>query len=132
MADNRSWRRASRSYNEIAIFLVRKCVAGLRQSGENTENALRILASQLGSSHRRMRTLFFEEGTPVVTESEWNAMRIRYARVFLNLEQKHLELAAQCEAEANAPLQADQLSFCWGQRCNENSGLRGRIASGQR
>lgn len=133
MADNRSWRSRSRSYNESAILLVRRCVAGLRRAGQNTESALRLLAPELCSTHKRMRTLFYEDGTPIVTEFEWNILRRRYARFFLNLQIKHLELAEQCEAEANAPLLDEQLSFCWEQEiCNENSGPRGRIASSRR
>lgn len=130
MADNRSWRRTYPSYNESAILLVRRCVAALRRAGENTESALRHLAPELCSTHKRMRTLFYEDGTPIVTEFEWNVLRRRYGRFFLNLQMNHLELAAQCEAEANAPLLDRQLSFCWEQEiCNENSGPRGLIAS---
>lgn len=132
MADNRSWRRIYPSYNENAILLVRKCVAALRRAGQNTESALRLLAPELCSTHKRMRTLFYEDGTPIVTEFEWNVLRRRYARFFLNLQIKHLELAAQCEAEANAPLLDEQLSFCWETiECIGNAGVRGHIAPGQ-
>jgi hypothetical protein len=128
MSDNRAWRTSSRSYNEIAISLVRRCVAFLRRPSKNTEDALRELAPELLSTPRRMRTLFYADGTPHVTEGEMDTLRRRYAMFFLGLEAKHLELAAQCRAEAEAPLY-EQMEFSWGKKvCNENSSRRGSSA----
>lgn len=119
MSGNRSWKKACRSYNEVASDLVRKCVATLRRSGvRTTGKALVELADELQVSHRRARSLFYQDGTPSITDSEWTAMRRHACIFFLNMEEKHLRLAEKCKAEH--------------QSCEIEAGLRDVIASGRR
>lgn len=133
MSGNKSWRRHCRSHDEIATSLVRKCVAALKRSGVSTDSALHKLACELNSSHRRMRSLFYGDGTPIIADLEWNAMRRRAALFFLNLERRHLELAEQCRAQHSAMV-VDQMDFCWeGEACGEEKyGPKGPTESGQR
>lgn len=112
MSGNKSWRRNCRSYDEIATSLVRRCVGALKQSSDvSTDTALRELACGLNSSHRRMRNLFYGDGTPIIADLEWNALRRRAALFFLDLERKHLELAEQCRAQHSA------IVICWEEEC---------------
>lgn len=132
MSDNRAWRRSSQSFHEDASILVRKLVGILRAGGDNTESALNRLVPALRSTGRRMRTLFYEDGTPVVTHEEITQLRRTAATFWFELAAHHRKLAAKCEAEADALDRERQSEFWNGAECHGNAGPHGRIADGRR
>lgn len=132
MSDNRSWKNKYLSYDEDAIDLVRRCVRSLRRTGYDSERALRELAPALSATTTRIRKLFYRDGQPVVMLEELIRMRKRSAEFFYRQRDRHLILAAQDEAEAEAAESIDQLSFCWETTWDTNAGPRGPIASGHR
>lgn len=130
MSDNRAWRRSSQSFHEDASILVRKLVGILR--GDSTESALNRLVPALRSTGRRMRTLFYEDGTPVVTHQEITQLRRHAAAFCFERAAHHRKLAAKCEAEAEALQRETQLELWNGAECHGNAGPHGRIADGRR
>lgn len=123
MSDNRSWKSSYQPSTEIAMETVRKCVAVLRSRGSKTDTALRDLAPTLGTTHRRIRTLFHRDGFPVVLKNEWLSLRYRAGLFFLNEAQRLRKLADEYE-EAGENLVADQLEFSWETSWAENCSQR--------
>lgn len=111
MSDYRSWKKVYRSYAEDAIDLVRRCVS-IRTGGVKTDTALRDLAGSLGTTHRRIRTLYHRDGLPVVLENEWMMLRFRVGLFLLNEAFRLRRLADAYEEEGNN-LVSDQLEFSW-------------------
>lgn len=102
MSVSSSRRKSCGGSNEVTTSLVRKCVAYLRKPGVGTDQAFRVLADELATTHWRMRVAYYEEGSAPITDADLNTFRRRIGRFFLNLERKHLALAAQCRAEHDA------------------------------
>jgi hypothetical protein len=128
MTNNLGWRRAYHSHHESAIMVVRDCVTQLRERGVKTDAALRDLAEPLGSTHRRMRTLFHRIGDPLVLIHEIQNLRYRAGLFFLNEAARHRALAAKCERVADELL-ADQLEFSWDAPCKSRNGRGGHAAA---
>lgn len=124
MSDNRSWKALYQSNAEIAIETVRRCVTVLRSRGLKTDTALSDLAPILGTTNRRMRTLFHRDGIPVVLQNEWASLRYRAGLFFLNEAARLRLLADEYEAKGEA-LVSVQLEFSWEGPCSANGSQRG-------
>jgi hypothetical protein len=118
MSDYRSWKKTSQANTEGAIDLVRRCVTALT-GGVKTDTALRDIAEALGTTHRRVRTLYHRDGTPVVLHHEWESLRYRSGLFFLNLAARLRAKADEYEA-AGENLVADQMEFRWSTECKTN------------
>jgi hypothetical protein len=115
MSDYKSWKRLHQSYTESAIELVRRCVTALT-GNIRTDAALHELADRLDTNHRRIRTLYHRDGTPIVLHHEWMTLRYRVGLFFLNQAAWHRAKAAEYET-AGENLVADQMEFRWGNEC---------------
>jgi hypothetical protein len=128
MSDYRSWKRTSHSNTESAIDLVRRCVTALT-GGVKTDTALRDIADALGTTHRRVRTLYHRDGTPIVLQHEWMSLRYRVGLFFLNQAAWHRAKAAEYET-AGENLVADQMEFRWGDGCADFTERRSERCTG--
>ncbi len=121
MSHDRSWYKVSQPHTETAMDTVRRCVAALRSRGLKTDTALRDLADILGTTHRRVRTLFHRDYEPVVLQNEWHALRFRAGLFFLNEAQRLRRLADRYEASGE-DLISDQPEFTWEKSWDANAG----------
>lgn len=110
MSDNRSWRTSFQSNHESAMELIRTCVALLRSRGMKSDAAMQDLAPILGTTYRRIRTLFHRDGDPVVLKHEWLSLRYRVGLFFLNEAARLRATADEIEAAGNE-LVAEQMEF---------------------
>jgi hypothetical protein len=119
MSDAKSWKHKSTNYTEVAIETVRQCIAAMRAGGQETKNAIVDIAPTLGVSRRRIRSLFYRDGFPIVLKNEWLSMRYRAGLFFLNEAQRLRTLADHYET-AGENLVAEQLQFSWETKWSEN------------
>lgn len=117
MSANHAWSKSYPSNAESAIELVRRCVAAARSWGTKTDVALHDLAPALGTTPRRIRTLFHRDREPVVLKNEWLSLRYRAGLFFLNNAVRLRELADEHEEIGNN-LVSGQQEFKWEERTN--------------
>lgn len=116
---SKSWKKRHQQYTEEATEAIRLVVAALRCRGLKSPDALRAVATHPPITERRVRTLFYRDGEPIVLADEWHALRVR-AAALLRREANAMRLkASQYEAQAEA-LECAQPSL-WGETgCNAN------------
>jgi hypothetical protein len=102
----------SPSYVEPVIGIVRDLVAALRSQGIKSTDALRDLGPILGTTHRRIRTLFHRDREPVVSKHEWMSLRYRAGLFWLNEAARYTRLAEEAEERGNE-LVSSQMELPW-------------------
>lgn len=109
-----SWKKLHQeSYTKPAMEVVRVVVGALRARGMKTPAAVRNVAPELGITERRVCSLFYRDGDPIVLADEWHALRVR-AAAMLRREVDQLRFVAErYEAQADA-LESAQSSL-WGE-----------------
>lgn len=118
-----SWKFLLPAHTESAIDAVRLVVAALRTRGLKSEHAIQTAAPSLGVSAKRVRTLFYRDGTPIVLADEWDALRVRAAAVLRREADKLRQKAAEYEAQADQ-LDRAQLSLWETNECQYGAGSR--------
>jgi hypothetical protein len=96
------WKKFPAIFTAPSIGAVRQAVAALRTVGLKFENAIVVLAGELRMTRRRIRSLFYEDGAPMVGPGEWEHIRKRVA-IVLRREAKELRRrASEWEDQADA------------------------------
>lgn len=103
------------THTEDAISLVRECVTILRARGLKTDTALHDLPELVGTTKRRVRTLFHRDGMPVVLRNEWMNLRYRVGLFLLN-EASRLRGLAEKYEERGQELVSGQQEIQWNQQ----------------
>jgi AraC-like DNA-binding protein len=110
-------------HTENAIAVVRDIIAALRRRGLKSEHALVDLARDLGIARKRVRTLFYRDGEPVVLSEEWHSLRLK-AAALLRREAAEQRRRAD-ETDARAYELEHQLDF-WADTWADQNGCASR------
>lgn len=80
-------------YTDIAMLTIRLCVLIMRTRGNTIRKSYFGLSDRLKITPRRVRSLLESDGIPVVRKTEWDGMRKRAGKFFLEESARLRELA---------------------------------------
>lgn len=111
------------SYANTVIEIVRDIASALRSRGIKTKDALSDIGPIIGTSHRRVRTLFHRDREPVVNKHECMSITYRAGLFWLN-ESVRLRTLADIAEERGNRLVSSQLELPWETKTTSSSKLR--------
>lgn len=93
MSASSSWTKLDQTYTDDAMKIVRQCMSVMRGRGHTVGSAYFNLADHLKINPRRVRTLFKNDGIPVVKKPEFRRLRERAGDLCLEEAARLRELA---------------------------------------